>query len=1687
MKATYWILSAAGILIALTILVLASPGAKAWQSGDSYSGSGDWTINNPTVVADDSITVTGNLEINSNLEVYNSQIYIASSYDNEYYVDVSSSGSLYLWDASTLTATDSTAHYSFTDYGTLDINESTVSEMWGDTNSWTGGIQIYSTGANIRNSDINNGMTGGIYISDVSASITYNSIHDCGPDGASTQYCYGIYVMSDGTTSTDISYNNIYNNQYSEFDWNYWAYTYYGYGIYSTGQSSSDTMTSNDIYDNGFSMWDNSQGYQLYLDGSGPTIKDNDLTDGYVGLRATGSTPPTISGGTITSFTNYNNMAGGVYATDSSLSFDSVTFTGTQYQNTMAGIYVDSDSTIDVSGCTFDYRDMWENWQTVYDIRVQGTSPLTVKNSIFLNDNLQAYGIYASDHCPVSVVGCDFTANYNWYYAIHADYYSPVDMQDCSVDIEQCDNDARIIDAYSYSDVTVNNTSWTMIDNTGGYDMSAIYCSDNTPGTISNLTASFDGMSCYYWHGFWFDGPPLTINDSQINDVNCNANYEYFMFDMGYNSADLSIRDVTVNVDLPSGGYQYSDSYLVQGENYGNNADFTANGLDVTMTIGNGYCYLVEWGYGAVEVDNSTWNIDITNAYYFYLIEAWYGDTYFYNDNFYINAEGLQGGYLFEEYTYNQINDFIMDNCLINLTTINSGGGKGEIDVFEELENMNAYITNCTIQTQNLAGFNPIDMFYLYSPLLLDVENTTFDCDYGHGSGTSASGFQWAWFYNSMVVNFTNCNINITLADEPMNLDTFAFQQACGELNLMSTKMNWNIDASGCTAGMVTMSADKYNPGSLDTLYLQDSELTMTVSQPDSSVSLLKITPDTQIGTFKMAGSEINLDFLVASSIPTYAIQISGNDLVLQDILLNLYAPASTSTMLVGVYIEESSPVLDNITILGNGNSRIYGIMGNMAATPIVKDCTINNTYVGIGCDFFSLPYITGTTIGNCSIGVQLLDFSNITLSSTLVMAGVGVQAQDSSWASLSSCTIKGSSHDFELDTGATIWLLDCDFNKADPALFHDDASRVIVNWMLQLRVMWQNGQVIPGAAVVLRNAQGLDYMQTQTDADGIVPWTIVAEYVQTGAAKTSYSPYIVNVTFGGLSGEQSVIVDRTKEANITITDYSVPTLTVSDPADGLIQNFKSIVVSGTASDIGSGIDMLNITYDGMHYDVIYASPVWAHTMDIPEGTWQLAVTLYDISGNPVTVTRTVTIDLTAPFIDVASPGNNSLGNSIGVDLVGAIEPGSTLTVDYRPAVVDAGGHFSYPVRLVEGRNDFVFFASDRAGNTNSTSWTIYLDITPPTLTLAGPKDGLLTNQSGVPVSGNTEAGATVTVNGQPVAVQPDGSFSMVLNLTAGTNLITVAATDRAGNMARLLRNVVLDDQIRLDITAPADKLATNQVTILVQGVTDIDALVRLNEGVVTVGSDGTFSVTYTLTEGWNTLAFSAMDRAGNAKTMTRTVLLDTIAPGLEVSSPTQNAMLRTKEVVVSGVCEPGINLTVNGAPVATDAGAFSTTLTLPEGASSIHIVASDAAGNTVTYDIPVTVDLTPPSLELVEPGDGFRTLDVSVLVVGLTEPGATVSVNGIPAVVDAFGKFSVELTLTKGKNDIKAVSTDAAGNSNTKTITVKSVSAPPAVEASTWWWTAVGLLLALGVMIPLTVYLGNSWFKARMNKEGSK
>ena len=62
----------------------------------------------------------------------------------------------------------------------------------------------------------------------------------------------------------------------------------------------------------------------------------------------------------------------------------------------------------------------------------------------------------------------------------------------------------------------------------------------------------------------------------------------------------------------------------------------------------------------------------------------------------------------------------------------------------------------------------------------------------------------------------------------------------------------------------------------------------------------------------------------------------------------------------------------------------------------------------------------------------------------------------------------------------------------------------------------------------------------------------------------------------------------------------------------------------------------------------------------------------------------------------------------------------------------------------------------------------------------------------------------------------------------------------------------------------------------------EITVSVKLNNGAeqdVSVGSNGVFSTTLTLSEGANTILVKAIDAAGKSSTVTRTVTLDTKAP----------------------------------------------------------------------------------------------------------------------------------------------------------------------------------------------------------------
>jgi len=81
----------------------------------------------------------------------------------------------------------------------------------------------------------------------------------------------------------------------------------------------------------------------------------------------------------------------------------------------------------------------------------------------------------------------------------------------------------------------------------------------------------------------------------------------------------------------------------------------------------------------------------------------------------------------------------------------------------------------------------------------------------------------------------------------------------------------------------------------------------------------------------------------------------------------------------------------------------------------------------------------------------------------------------------------------------------------------------------------------------------------------------------------------------------------------------------------------------------------------------------------------------------------------------------------------------------------------------------------------------------PPPLEVIEPKEGVRLTEPRVHVTGKTLPEATVVINDRDAVVQPDGNFSMDLDVPRGTTLIIVSAKKRHGREAVVTRRVIYD------------------------------------------------------------------------------------------------------------------------------------------------------------------------------------------------------------------------------------------------------------------------------------------------------
>jgi hypothetical protein len=218
------------------------------------------------------------------------------------------------------------------------------------------------------------------------------------------------------------------------------------------------------------------------------------------------------------------------------------------------------------------------------------------------------------------------------------------------------------------------------------------------------------------------------------------------------------------------------------------------------------------------------------------------------------------------------------------------------------------------------------------------------------------------------------------------------------------------------------------------------------------------------------------------------------------------------------------------------------------------------------------------------------------------------------------------------------------------------------------------------------------------------------------------------------------------------------------------------------------------------------------------------------------------------------------------VTITASSPSGLPVSIYYR---VNAGSDTLYasPVQIPDGAVTLTYYARDSQSNQEQPRQLVFkVDATAPVVTILSPQEGTVTSMGVVSITGRSEAGSLVTINGSSVPVQTNGDFGGSVTLTEGANAIQIIATDVAGNIGQARVNVTLDTkQPVLTVTSPKIYATVMTQQVAVTGKTEVGATVTVAGAQVSVAADGSFSIMYMFPkEGLNVVDITATDAAGN-------------------------------------------------------------------------------------------------------------------------------------------------------------------------------------------------------------------------------
>ena len=275
--------------------------------------------------------------------------------------------------------------------------------------------------------------------------------------------------------------------------------------------------------------------------------------------------------------------------------------------------------------------------------------------------------------------------------------------------------------------------------------------------------------------------------------------------------------------------------------------------------------------------------------------------------------------------------------------------------------------------------------------------------------------------------------------------------------------------------------------------------------------------------------------------------------------------------------------------------------------------------------------------------------------------------------------------------------------------------------------------------------------------------------------------------------------------------------------------------------------------------------------------------------------------------------------------------------------------------------------ATDKAGNTATTSVTVKLDKTPPVIDITSPANGSNVFTSPFAISGTVldelSGIENIICNGVPGTIIGAG-FTCGVPLTPGTNSVSVTATDIAGNTRTSSLSLTYTQAPKITITSPTNLSFLNISPTTVTGtVDDPTATVTINSVQAAV-VNSSFSAALPLAEGPNIITASAASANGASGTASIEVTLDTTPPHVTITSPPDQFVTTDASISVSGsindivvgtVNAQQAQVNVNGAAAQVANRTFlATNVPLAMGTNVIQAVGRDRVGNAATTQITV-------------------------------------------------------------------------------------------------------------------------------------